>query len=63
MGTTPNPAAHPTTITNPDPADQYADDVIGIVAELRVISYLLVEGLNLDVDLDAIRNQFTPIKS
>lgn len=44
------------------PADSYSRDVQGLIAELRVISFLLVEGFNLDVDLDAIRQQFTPFK-
>lgn len=44
------------------PADSYGTDQQGIICELRVISFLLAEGLHLDVDLDAIRQQFTPFK-
>lgn len=40
------------------PADSYSRDVTGVVAELRVISFLLAEGFGLDVDLDALRQQF-----
>ena len=50
-------------VNQTDPSDIYGNDKTGIVAELRVISFLLAEGLSLNVDLDALRNQFTRYKS
>ncbi len=43
------------------PSNLYSRDVIGIIAELRLISFLLAEGFGITAEnLDELRNQFTP---
>jgi len=64
MGVTPDtlisPSSNPNPAASPNPSAQFNRSDTAILAELRVISYLLNEGLSLDVDIDLIRDQLTP---
>lgn len=50
-------------ITDTAPGDRYSNDMMGVVAELRLISLLLAEGFGIKDNLDTLRNQLTPNKS
>lgn len=56
-------AINPQTIPVTDiaPGDRYPNDAMGIVAELRLISFLLAQGFGITDDLDQLRHQLTPI--
>lgn len=63
MGTNTNPPANAVIVKQPNPGDQVGSDQLGLLAELRVISFLLKEGLSIDVDLDQLRQTLTPFTS
>ncbi len=62
MGTDTNAPANAVATPPKWPAESYSNENLGIVAELRVISYLMNAAFDLGEDLDALRQQFTPFK-